>query len=103
VQRLEVDLGELVHLGAVAEGRLQFVRELRKEVDLGDPAALQLEQRVHAVVLLDLAHRLAQCLHGDAGLVLDRGERLDQRTGEDTSEVGDDGRDLGAHAARQIR
>ena len=62
-----------------------------EEVRLADPPLLELVQGVLALARLDPRHRLAELLERDAGVVLDRGEGLDQRRGQHAAEVGDDG------------
>src|SRR5947209_11108359 len=96
---LEVALPEAVHLDLAAQLRTQLVPERRQERGLGHPAGLQLEQRVRAVALPDLAHRLAQRVERNPGGVLKGGERIQQRRGQDAAEVADHS----AHLAHRPR
>jgi hypothetical protein len=61
---------------------------------------------MHALLLGDPLHRLAELLHRDPGLVLDGGEGLDQRRRQHPAEVRDHRGDLPirvGHQPRQIR
>ncbi len=73
----------------VAELGLERVGDLTEEVGLGHPAGLEHVQRVLPVALGDRLHRPAERLAGDPGLVLEGGERVDQRGRQDAAEVGD--------------
>ena len=59
------------------ERGLERVAELG-ELLLGQLALLELVERMLAVDALDLRHRLAELLERNPGLVLNRGERLDE-------------------------
>ena len=67
----------------------ELVGELGEEAILGDPPPLELEQRVLALALRDARHRPAERLHRDSGVVLQRGERADERRGEHPAEIRD--------------
>ena len=80
LQRLEVDLLEAVQRRPVAELGLEAVAEHVEEALLGDPPALELEQRVRAVELLGAGrHRPPELLSVDPGVVLEGGEGPEQR------------------------
>ena len=104
MQGVEVDLPEPVQLGPMPERGLERVAELGEELLLGQLALLELVERMLAVDALDLRHRLAELLERDPGLVLNRGERLDERSGEHAAEVRDHRGDLiGRAHERQSR
>ena len=73
-----------------AERRPRARARAREELRLGDLAALELEQRVHAVVRDAVRDRLAERLGRDADALLQAREGVDQRRGEHAAEVGDD-------------
>ena len=73
----------------MAELRLEPPAEVVEELLLGELPALEPEQRVLAVALGDALHSTAELLHRDAGLVLERGEGLDQVVRQDAAEVAD--------------
>jgi predicted component of type VI protein secretion system len=89
--------GVAVERHAAAERRLQAPLETREEGRLADLAALEREQRVHAVVREAVRHRLPVRVARHAGALLEAGERAQHRRGEDAAEVGDDRPD---HARR---
>ena len=85
VEALEVERAQPREVEAGLEVALDPVAEL----GLGDLAALEHEQRVVAVLLGGEAHRLAELLERDAGLLLVGEEALLQRRGEHAAEVAD--------------
>ena len=89
-----------MELRLVPEVGGELVAERGEEVGLGDPAALELEQRVLALPLRDPLHRDAQGLGRDPGLVLKGEERAEERRREYAAEVGDDRADRHSQAGR---
>ena len=90
VERLEEGQPEVAELRPVPEDRLEGVRHLRGELVVGDAAAFELEQGVLAGLLGGAAERLGEVLRRDPDRVLYCHERLDERGGQDSTEVRDD-------------
>ena len=82
---LEVELAQPGEVETGLQVRLDQVAEL----GLGDLAALQHEQRVVTVFLCGEAHRHAELLERDAGLLLVGEEALLKRRREHPAEVAD--------------
>jgi hypothetical protein len=61
-----------------------------QELGLADAPELQLEQRVGAVARRRGRHRAPDLAEGDAEVLLDGGEGVEERRGEHAAEVGDE-------------
>jgi hypothetical protein len=98
----EVALAERVHLDVAAEVRAQLRAERGKEVALGHARGLELVHGVRAGALREPLQGGAHRPLVQAVLLLERGERLDERRREHAAEVADDGLDR-AHRSTRAR